>query len=180
MNFDLLWGDFNIIKLDAGAGVKKAFFQILDNLARRQIFGAHHHPAAAGVRAARRKFFLEVMRIIDGNAVNLLAIAQQMIPNLFHARPTAAAEIVHPGVAVVNFQKLVVVNLHEIVLRDGPFEIGMVDVRHTIGGTHRVHILLNRADEADIHLGVDLLRNVQAIHVYRLCQEARGQFLARN
>src|SRR4026209_209681 len=107
-----------------------------------QAFGAHHHPSLSGSRGIPVPGPLENVGVIHGDAVQHLSVGENMVPCGFQTSNATASLIVHMRMTVEYFEKLVVLNLLQLVSRNRPAEIGMVDVRDTSCFTYGVDVAL--------------------------------------
>jgi hypothetical protein len=149
-------------------------FERLDNRPGRQPLGADEHPSAAGAGDVRVARLLEHVRVIVGDAVQHFAAREQAIPDFFHARDAAAAEVVDRMMTVVDLEQLRPFHLSQFVGADRPAEVGMVDVGNAVGAADGVDVALDHVDHARSASGVDLPRHVEPVDMNRLPAEGVG------
>ena len=125
-------------------------------------------PAAARTGDVGSARSLEHVRVIVCQTVHQLAAREQPIPDLLHPGHAAAAQVVHEVVAVVDLEQLDALEAQEIVARNRPGEVGMVDVRHAVGRVNGVDVPLDRVDHRAPLLRFDFGRDVEAVDVNRL------------
>ena len=80
--------------------------------------------------------------------------------------------------AVVDFEHLVVARAGEILGRQRPSEVRMVDVRHARRGADAVDVALERLADRGAVVGLDQPLDVQAVDVDRLVAGTRGDLFA--
>jgi uncharacterized protein YcbK (DUF882 family) len=73
---------------------------------------------AAGIRAVRREFALEMVSIVDRDTIDALARTKQVVPHRFHPRRIATAFVVNERVSIVDLDQLVVAYFPKNILRD--------------------------------------------------------------
>src|SRR5688500_19566464 len=111
------------------------------------------------------------MRTVDRNAVQTDAARQQRVPHLFESWDGTAAKIVDHGMAVEDLEQFVVPDLAQLVGRDRPPEIRVVDVRNALRVPDRIDVALQHVDNRSAALRVDLPGDVEAVDVQWLAAE---------
>src|SRR5687768_17718011 len=86
------------------------------------------------------------MSVVHGNSEKQFAAGEKGVPDLFHRRLTATADVVDERVSVEDLEEAMPFDLLEIVDRDRPSVVRMIDVRDAFGGADRVDVALH-----DIH-----------------------------
>ncbi len=167
-------------QLDAGRGVEIPSLHGREDRARRQFRRAHHDPSASGTGQRRIPRILEMVRIVDGDAVEQQAAREDRVPGRFSAADAAAPEIVDHRVAVVDLEQLVVADALQIVGRERPCEVGMIDVRHRVLRADRVDAALQDLAERRSLLPADPLARVEAVDVNGLSLESARDFFTRD
>src|SRR5881628_3061204 len=79
---------------------------------------------------------------------------------------------------VVDLEQLVILDAAEVVGRDGPAEVGVIDRRQRAGAADRVYVALDRLDEARSALRRDQLLEMEGVYVDRFLFEMVGHLLA--
>jgi hypothetical protein len=80
--------------------------------------------------------------VVHRNPVEDFSGGEDSVPRGFEARDASAPQVVHLRVAVVDLEQRRVADLTQLLGRDGPPEIRMVDVRDTTLVPDRIHITL--------------------------------------
>src|SRR3954470_7948481 len=78
---------------------------------------------------------------------------------------------------VEDLEQLVATDLPELLRRDGPPEVGMIDVRDPVGRANRINRALQRVDYRRAVLRLDLAGEIEAIDVQRFAGEGVRDFL---
>ena len=136
-----------------------------DDLPRVARARPHHDPPASRIGARFGELALKVVRVVDRDAVDLLAACEQRIPGVFHARPVAAADVVHGGMPVEDLEQPVVLHAEERGGVDAPEKIRMVDVRHRAFGADRIDRFLHGAQQRAVAWRGNHAGDAQRIHV---------------
>lgn len=114
------------------------------------------------------------MRIVHGNAIEQHAAAEDRVPGGFETRSAATPVVVHHRVPAEDLEQLVVADLPDLVGRQGPAEVGVIDVRHSAFTSDRIDTLLRELDQRRARLRSDLRFRIEAVDVDGLVAQAVG------
>ena len=180
----------HIAQLHAAGGIKIALLHGINNIFRRQPFGPHLHPTSP--RHANLLRFVVIVRIVGGHAVHHAEAqlaqpqSQHNIPNSFCAAVQFVPFVSHAAMPVVNLKKLLPFHLCQIFRRNGPTEIGMVQVgEHGLPCLatlfqHGPHIVLHHFQHAVAGLGRNNISQVGGTQMDGKFAETVGYFFAGN
>ena len=118
------------------------------------------------------------MRVIHGDAVEHRAAREDGVPHLLEPGHAAASGVVDLRVAVVDLEQAVVAHLLQLLARDRPAEVGVVDVRDAAGRPDGIHRVLQHVDDRRACLGATSAADIEPVDVQRRLLERRGYFLA--
>ena len=109
-----------VAELDAGGRVEIAALERVENRPRREPFRPNVDPTPPRPGHVRVSRILERVRVIVGDAVQHLPFESIAIPDFFHARHAAAAEIVHEVMTVEDFEQTQPFDLLQVAAGDRP------------------------------------------------------------
>src|SRR4029453_14001882 len=172
-----LGGDLVVGERHAGRCVEVTAFEGVHQRARLETRRSHHHPTAPWAGDRRVPRILEHVSIVDGDSVHERAGREESVPDGLEAGDAAAAEIVDLRMTVEDLEQLVATDLPELLRRDGPPEVGMIDVRDPVGGANRINRTLECVEYRRAVLRLDLAGEVEAVDVQRFAVEGVRDFL---
>src|SRR5687767_15906277 len=118
------------------------------------------------------------MGIVNSEAVNQLAARQQPIPHLFKSGHTAAAGVVHRGVAVEHFEQPSALYLAQFLGGNRPAEVWVIDAWRASRGSNPVDHVLEHRHDARAPGRLDEAGRAETVDVDRLVAESSGDILA--
>src|SRR5215813_13276967 len=105
VNFDLAPARRIIAQRHAGRGVKIAMLQGPQDFTGAEARRANHYPAMAGSGFRRVAGSLEIMRVVNRDAVKDHARRKDVVPHRFESGHSAASEVIDLRMAVVDLEE---------------------------------------------------------------------------
>lgn len=142
----------------------------------------HLDPSHAGFGGVGRIGLVgvEVVRIVHGDAADVLPLIEQRFPDGFLRGMGCISGVGHMRMTAVDLQQLGTFGIVNIVGREGPIEIRMVDQRDTILRVHVFDGVNERRTHGGVFAAADGFLCAQTIHVHARALHRHGQLFPRD